>query len=157
MRTLKVRKLAFSLTELVIVAVIIGFIAAIVIPRISTGSEEAKLAALKANLTVIRNQIDIYAAQHEGRTPNLDGAWNSSGAGGLFIIRMTNKTNADAGVDANGRFGPYFNRFPVNPFNGKSDLRIDGAPAGQGVFFGWHFDTSTGRFSADDSPEHAAL
>lgn len=53
MRASKVRKLAFSLVELVIVVVIIGITAAIAIPRVSAGSEQAKLSALQASLAAV--------------------------------------------------------------------------------------------------------
>ena len=57
------RNRGFSLLELVIVVVIIGIIAAIAIPRMSRGSAGAADAALTGNLAVLRNAIDLFAAE----------------------------------------------------------------------------------------------
>ena len=65
---------------------------------------------------------------------------------------MAKKTNADG--EAGIEFGPYLLRLPVNPFNDSSRVRIDGAVAGANIA-GWRFDTITGLFQADDSPNHA--
>ena len=62
-------KKGFSLLELVVVVVIIGIIAAVAIPRMSRGSAGAADAALSGNLAVLRNAIDLYAAEHDGAFP----------------------------------------------------------------------------------------
>ena len=152
----KVRKLAFSFFELAIVLVIIGIMAAIAIPRVLAGSEQAKLAALQASLAAVRDQIDLYVVEHKGRGPNLNKNGNPTASGVQFVRRLMETTEADGELDANGLYGPYLAKFPRNPFNRKTDVRIDGEPAGQGTE-GWHFDQESGVFSADDSPDHASL
>ncbi len=64
------RNSAFSLLELVIVVVIIGIIAAIAIPRMSRGARGADESALKGDLAILRNAIDLYAAEHGGNFPS---------------------------------------------------------------------------------------
>ena len=59
----------FSLLELVIVVVILGIIAAIAIPRMSRGSQGASETALKHNLTIIRDALERYRAEHTGQIP----------------------------------------------------------------------------------------
>ena len=59
----------FSLIELVIVVVIIGIIGAIAIPRMSRGAKGAADSAVTANLTVLRNALDLYSTEHVGVYP----------------------------------------------------------------------------------------
>ncbi len=61
---------AFSLIELVIVVVIIGVLAAIAIPRMSSGADGAKTNAVKANLAVLRQAIEMHKAE-KGTYPTL--------------------------------------------------------------------------------------
>ena len=65
------RTRAFSLIELVIVVVIIGIIGAMAIPRMSRGSKGASENALRGDLAVLRNSIELYAAEHDGDYPTL--------------------------------------------------------------------------------------
>lgn len=53
----------FSLIELVIVIVILGIIAAIAIPRVSRGAGNAGEAALRADLRVLRNGVEMFRAE----------------------------------------------------------------------------------------------
>ena len=77
-----VRKLGFSLVELVIVVVIIGIIAAIATPRLSRGASAASESALRGNLKSLRSAIDRYAAEHGGAYPGyhkIDGQQKGDG------------------------------------------------------------------------------
>src|SRR5690606_32356582 len=64
------RTRAFSLIELVIVVVILGIIAAIAAPRMSRGSKGAIDSALKSDLAVLRNAIELYQIEHDGLYPS---------------------------------------------------------------------------------------
>jgi hypothetical protein len=78
---------------------------------------------------------------------------------GNFTARLTGRTNqyGQIGTDPNTYpFGPYLQKFPINAVNKKSTIRVDGAAAGAGSD-GWHFNSTNGRVSADDSAAHAAL
>ena len=55
-----------------------------------------------------------------------------------------------------GRYGPYINKIPVNPFNNLKTVRFDGEKAGSGEA-GWRFDTKTGAFQADNDADYAML
>lgn len=153
-------KHCFSLTELVIVITIIGLIAAIAIPRFSDASRGAKLAQLQSNLAVVREAIEYYPLDHGGRGPSIKDNGNNDNNGEHFVERLVGKTDEDGKIDADGPCGPYLNKFPANPFvddkDDRAEVRIGGDPAGQGNK-GWHYDPTTTLFSADDSPEHAAL
>ena len=66
-RLRRTRRGGFSLLEVVIVVAIIAILAAIGIPRMSRGSKGAGDSALSGDLAVLRNAIDLYAAEHGGR------------------------------------------------------------------------------------------
>lgn len=63
----KTRK-GFTLVEILIVVVILGILAAIVIPQFSNASEEAKTSSLASNLQSLRSQIELYKIK-EGAYP----------------------------------------------------------------------------------------
>ena len=54
----------FTLVEILIVVVILGILAAIVIPQFSNASEEAAYSRIKTDLQTVRSQIQLYRVQH---------------------------------------------------------------------------------------------
>src|SRR5262245_28776558 len=98
--------LAFTLVELLIVVVILGILAAIVVPQFSTASDDSKLSAMTGDLAVMRKQIELYRAQHLGNYPRL----------ATFVAQMTGKSNSNGA--AGGTLGPYIRSVPINPFTG---------------------------------------
>src|SRR3954465_4635161 len=71
-------KSAFTLIEILIVVIILGILAAIVIPRFANASKDAKRAALSQQLNSVRVQIQLYTVEHgDQRPPNLGcNNWN---------------------------------------------------------------------------------
>jgi general secretion pathway protein G len=149
----------FTLVEILIVVVILGILAAIVIPQFSDASEEAKLSSLVSDLQTIRSQIQLYKVQHHHGTANLPGTVS----GVDFEESMTTYTIADgtsAGTQApgDGVYGPYLLKIPTNPFTDANAVTAGtGTPGSGGTTSGWYFNTTTGAFNADDSADHAGL
>ena len=135
-------KNGFSLVELMIVLVMIGIVAAIVIPKSTDASHEAAEAALAKDLRMVREQIELFRLQHEGILP---------GQTGIDLVeQLTGKTDVDGSVAADGVCGPYMRVFPANPFQGNDTVRT---AAGGGPGSGdqaWYYNTSTGLFSPND-------
>jgi general secretion pathway protein G len=139
----------FTLVEILVVVVLLGILAAIIVPHFTGAGNEARTSTLLTDLHRIRSQIELYKCQHNEQLPAATGETTDD-----FLRRITAKTDADGNVGND--FGPYLQTMPVNPFNGRSTIRIDGAAAGSNTD-GWRFDTTTGTFQADDSAAHAAL
>jgi general secretion pathway protein G len=145
-------KSGFTLVEILIVVVILGILAAIVIPQFTEASTEAKLSSLCTDLQTVRSQIELYKVQHNDLLPG-------ETTGVTFEQALTSKTDIAGALDAAGAYGPYLQKIPTNQFNDKSDVRMDGAAAGANTQ-GWRFGTTgvtEGFFQADDNAEHGAL
>ena len=137
----------FSLVELVIVIVIIGVIAAIAIPRISRGAKGAKDAAVRGDLAVLRNSIDLYAAEHGGNFPavtnDLELLTGYSNEGGTYSATKT----------ATAIFGPYLKAMPPLPVAGENTIGgaigDTGVAAADGAGVGWLYVVATGDITAN--------
>jgi len=144
----------FTLVEILIVVVILGILAAIVVPQFSDASDEAKLSSLVSNLQTIRSQIQLYKIQHNGDLP---------GAGTASVTDALTKYTTVAGALAatqapgDGVYGPYLQKIPTNPFNDSSTITENGTVGDNGG--GWELNTTTGEFYADDDDDasHATL
>ena len=146
MRTGKARRQSgFSLIELVIVVVIIGIIAAIAIPRLSRGSAGAADSSVSANLAVLRNAIDLFAAEHGGTYP-------TAAAFTAQLTQYTDSTGASATTkDATHIYGPYLRSVPPLPVGAnKGGVGVAAATA-TGV--GWLYVETTGVITANTTTE----
>jgi general secretion pathway protein G len=63
----------FSLIELIVVVMILGILAAIAAPRLLGASHQATDNGVRQSLSVVRNAIDQYVAEHAGALPGADG------------------------------------------------------------------------------------
>jgi len=102
---------AFTLAEVVIVAAIIGILAAIVIPEFQSYAQQAKEAAAKDNLRILRVAIERYVAEHNGIPPG----YINNDPSRLAV-------SPGAGPAWSGQLvfnGKYLSELPENPFNGK--------------------------------------
>ncbi len=146
----KTKKRGFSLVELVIVVVIIGVIAAIAVPRISRGAKGAGESALRGSLAGMRNAIDMYAAEHNGAFPGVDGL-NTT-----VVRQLTEQTDIVGAVGTD--YGPYLRRMPpvpVGPNAGKATgimMALTGSTAVNELLdptLGWIYNKDTGDIIAN--------
>ncbi len=145
-------KSGFTLVEILIVVVILGILAAIVVPQFTDASSQATANRVKADLQTVRSQIELYKIQHLDALPGTYGSVNFSTA----MTDVTNKAGAVVDVGTVNSLGPYLHAIPTNPYNGL--LTVDqgtASPGDDGA--GWYFNTTTGTFNADDNDanEHA--
>ncbi|MFA7237037.1 MAG: prepilin-type N-terminal cleavage/methylation domain-containing protein [Phycisphaeraceae bacterium] len=127
----------FTLVEILIVVVILGILAAIVIPQFTNASESAKSSSLISQLQTIRSQLELFQVQHNGTYPALTSTWLP-----MISKTMATETAATDG-DLAGDFGPYLQQPPINPVENSSTIA---ATAAAGV--GWTYDNTTGAIKA---------
>ena len=133
---MKAKRSGFTLVEILIVVVILGILAAIVIPQFTEASTEAKLSSLCTDLQTLRSQIELYKIQHNDVPPTF----------AAFTAQMTAQTDITgaAGTD----YGPYVQKIATNQFNNLDTLDNTGT-IGDNVA-GWEYNQTTGQINADD-------
>ncbi len=131
---------AFTLVEILIVVVILGILAAIVIPQFTSASQEAQVGNVQTQLQTIRSQIELFRVRNNGNPPVLVGAQNASF--GELITPPAGQSQ-------------YVRTHPNNPRNNRNAVAEDatpvvtvaGAPADP-AGDGWLYNSTTGEFAA---------
>ena len=101
---------AFTLIELLLVLVILAVLAAVVVPKFTGRSEQAKLAAAKTDISMLDNALDLFE-QDTGRYPSTDE--------GLRVLTE--------GGSVQGWKGPYIKRgVPNDPWGNAYVYRYPG-------------------------------
>lgn len=117
-------KKGFTLVEILIVVIILGILAAIVVPQFTNASDDARKSSLASQLQTLRNQVSLYKLHHRETYPN-----NATNANGSALVtdtwtwsKMTTKTDEFGKSDPAGAFGPYLQSVPTNSINGFSTV-----------------------------------
>ena len=109
---------AFTLVEILVVVVLLGILAAIVVPRLSNASDAARETVLRNHVRIVRTQVELYKLQHDDMYPGYvtqSGGLLSSWDGGRFVLQLVGTTTITGdltGTDC----GPYLERFPLNGY-----------------------------------------
>ena len=152
------RAKAFTLVEILIVVVLLGILAAIVIPAFGNGAMLAKQSALSQDLQLLQRVILVYKAQHWEAAPgypNGQTAANPTEQAFLDqVLLSSNSSGQTAAIGTNGYDrGPYLSRIPVNPFNGMNTVEIlnnaQGFPGAADDSHGWIYKAATGEIRPD--------
>ncbi|MCA9292072.1 MAG: prepilin-type N-terminal cleavage/methylation domain-containing protein [Phycisphaerales bacterium] len=115
MRVINRTKRGFTLIEILIVVVILGILAAIVIPQFTNASTDAANASLRSQLQTIRSQLELFRVQNGDTYPDLiNNGWDDL-------------------VD-----NDYLQSAPRNPLQAAATATAIGAAAGADV--GWIWD-----------------
>jgi general secretion pathway protein G len=119
---------AFTLVEILIVVVILGILAAIVVPQFTNATQDAQTGNLRSQIKSIQNQLELYKARTNNYPDLVGNGWTDMIQGG------------------------YLKGAPKNPFNSAETViagvfAADGSVAGA-AGSGWVYDQTTGQFSA---------
>jgi len=151
---------AFTLVEILIVVVLLGVLAAIVIPAFANSGTLAREATLATNLKLLRRFALIYTSHHLEVAPGYP-----NGDTSVAPTDQTFRDQAMLSSDAHGqtaprgtagfRYGPYLSKIPTNPFNGLATIEMLGNgqnfPAAANDSHGWICKPETGEIRADNT------
>ena len=127
----------FTLVEILIVVIILGILAAIVIPQFTNASTDARKSSLTTQLQSLQQQIAYYKLQHNDTIPKL------ITVGWTVFTEYTDVNGAvSATKDATHIYGPYFPSTPINPLTSPTEASVVAADASTGP--GWVYDESGG-------------
>lgn len=100
----------FTLVELLIVIIIIAVLAAIAIPKFANSSGRSKDSALRSNLKIVRNAVDLFRADTGYYPATLsDLAVTAAPANGL------DSSGTSKAITATDWRGPYVQTVPTDP------------------------------------------
>jgi prepilin-type N-terminal cleavage/methylation domain-containing protein len=123
---------AFTLVEILIVTAILGILAAIVIPEFQSHATQAKEAAAKENLRILRDAIERYANDHNGVAPG---------------YLSNNPALTPTAVITVVHLKTYLSTIPKNPINNLNTILVlrnsENFPATANESTGWIYKPST--------------
>ncbi|MAO19616.1 MAG: hypothetical protein CMJ35_15660 [Phycisphaerae bacterium] len=133
---------AFTLVEILIVVVILGILAAIIVPQFAGAVEDTAVTTTKSELEKLRRAVEVFQVRNGDALPDIeagDGTW------GDLIVST----------------GAYLKEAPANPYVGGENAKVitigDGPDDAFQSAYAWIYDDSTGQvwaagFDEDDEP-----
>lgn len=128
------RQRAFTLVEILVVVIILGILAAVVVPKFTGATDEASQNSTYYELQKVRRAIDVFMARNDNALPAVttgDGTWGE-------IVGT----------------GDYLKSIPYNryiPALNSARIYAAGDAAPDTVYqtdYGWLFNTTTGQLWA---------
>jgi type II secretion system protein G len=115
----KLSKKAFTLVEILIVVVILGILAAIVVPQFTNATQDAQTGNIRAQVKSLNNQVELFRARTNAYPDFATNGWQQM-------------------IDQN-----YIKTAPKNPYNNSTTIGADAAADG------WHWYDSNADGTAD--------
>jgi general secretion pathway protein G len=149
----KTNRKGFTLVEILIVVIILGILAAIVIPQFTNASTDARKNSLTSQLQTVRSQLELYKLQHNDKLPTFagtvaDAQWE----------QMTLQTDVNGATTAATKdFGPYLQQTPTNPLNSNGKVATGTTDATSATTFaagtGFYINTGNGKVWATNQTD----
>lgn len=127
------RMTGFTLVEILIVVVILGILAAIVVPQFTSASQAAVKGALQSQLQTISSQVELFRVKSQGAYPDF-----TTGDNGGWGELVSNE---------------FLKEQPFNGFARRSNIvvnasQLDAGSEGSSATAGWGWSTSEGQVYA---------
>lgn len=150
---------AFTLVEILVVVVLLGIVAAVVIPAVANSGTSARATTLATSLNMLRRFVLVYTSHHREVAPGYTAGPGSAVDAAVFADQALLASNAEGQTAPRGtvgfKYGPYLSRIPTNPFNGLATIQMlaDGQdfPAAADNSHGWIYKAQTGEIRPDNS------
>ncbi len=117
---------AFTLVEILIVVMMIGILAVVVLPQLTSATKQTRESTLRDELRYLRTQITVYKAQHQDIAPGYPpGSPNSTPTAREFSDQLMKSTDLVGDIvqaSPGYTFGPYLSQISTNPMNGLSTV-----------------------------------
>ena len=150
------RRGGFTLIEILIVVVILGILAAIVVPELSSASRQARENVLRDDMRFMREQMMRYRIQHNDVPPGYAGGdIESAPTEAVLVAQLTTfsdlRGNTNSAETTVYEYGPYLQRIPENPLTGRTGILVvaNGAAmpaADPNATHGWIYKPETMEF-----------
>jgi general secretion pathway protein G len=114
------KRIGFTLIELLMVMVVLAVIAAIVIPKFYDRHKQAKEAALKSDLKVLRNAIASFQADTGYYPLTLNDLTAANSAALSTANTGIDSTGASQTISSTDYHGPYVQTVPNDPVSGSA-------------------------------------
>ena len=98
-------KRAFTLIEILIVVVILGILAAVVVPQFTNAANDANDAAVRSQQQTLRGQIELYRAQQVSDPDFIDKGWSELIVNNYIMAEPTNSFNSSTTIAAQAAVG----------------------------------------------------
>ncbi len=150
---------AFTLVEILIVVVLLGVLAAIVVPAIGNSGTLARETSLSTNLKLLRRFMLVYTSHHLEVAPGYpDGDNSVVPTDPAFRAQATLSSNAYGETAPRGtsgyQYGPYLSTVPTNPFNNLDTIQMlangQDFPESGDDSHGWICKPQTGEIRPDN-------
>jgi general secretion pathway protein G len=125
----------FTLIEILIVVIILGILAAIVIPQFSSASTQARTSALQSTVQTLRSQIALYKLQHGDTLPVISGS-NWAALTGTSTYNGTT-------------YGPYLPAVPTNSLSNNFLVNNGTSAGGFQTGYDYLYDYNSGAGSGN--------
>ena len=146
----------FTLVEILIVVVILGILAAIVIPQFTNAAQAANASSMRTQLQTLRSQLELYQIDHFGAFPTLaqlnadndgDGIEDWQPLTQIHVVNADGTLNFTPAI-TDQTVGPYIRQAIRNPFADPQNRSTLAAPGTANVNTAFTYDENTGAVRA---------